>query len=139
MRVLGYGLLAGLALAACRPVPQPQEKSQEWQTSTLSEQTLGKVRDVLRLYEQCVNDETRAHLNDPYDSRQVADAILQSCEDRLTGIRTAFDAEKVPVSISERYIRRHRSLAAQQILRLVMATQAVRAAQEKERKPLSEP
>jgi len=100
-----------------------------WEPSTLSPATLDKVRDTLKVYQQCANDETRAHLDDKMDSRQVADLILRNCEDKLNGIKTAFDAEKVPASISERYMRSKRSMAAQQILRVVMAHQAMQSAQ----------
>lgn len=128
MRVLANVLLAGLALAACRQAPvKNAEEPQAWQPSTLSEQTLDQVNAGLRVYQQCANDETRAHLNDRMDSRKVTDVILKNCEDKLSAIKTAFDAEQVPASISERYLRSKRSMAAQQILRVVMATQAVRS------------
>jgi hypothetical protein len=81
-----------------------------------------------------VNDETRARLNDPGDSRQVTDRILHACEPRLNLIHDAFGAENVPVPLAQRYMRSKRSLAAQQILRTVMAHQAMRAA-ESESKP----
>ncbi|BBL74840.1 hypothetical protein [Methylomagnum ishizawai] len=100
-----------------------------WEPSTLSPATLDKVQASLKVYQQCVNDETRAHLNDKMDSRQVADLILRNCEDKLNGIKTAFDAEKVPAPISERYMRSKRSMAAQQILRVVMAHQAMQSTQ----------
>jgi hypothetical protein len=128
MRVLASVLLAGLALAACQQAPvKNAEEPRAWQPSTLSEQTLDQVNAGLRIYQQCANDETRAHLNDRMDSRKVTDVILKNCEGKLSAIKTAFDAEQVPASISERYLRSKRSMAAQQILRVVMATQAVRS------------
>ncbi|CAL1241522.1 conserved exported protein of unknown function [Candidatus Methylocalor cossyra] len=114
----------GLA-AALGPV---HAEEGNWEPSTLSQATQDRVHAALSAYQRCVDGETRAHLNDRADSRRVTEAILRACEDPLTAIKTAFDAEHVPAALSERYLRSKRSLAAQQILRLVMANQAVRAA-----------
>jgi hypothetical protein len=130
MRFFASVFLAAMGLAACQPAVKDAEESQTWQPSTLSEQTLDKVQAALKVYQQCVNDETRVHLNDHEDSRRVADTILKNCEGKLSEVKAPFDAEKVPESISERYLRSKRSLAAQQVLRVVMATQAVRSAGE---------
>lgn len=124
-------LAAGMALTACQSAAEkPPEPSQEWRPSTLKEETLNQVHAGLRVYEQCVNDETRAHMNDKEDSRRVTDLILKNCEDKLLAVKAPFDAEKVPDAISERYLRSKRSQVAQQVVRVVMATQAVRSAQD---------
>lgn len=120
-------LLSGLLLSACGTSGSPPKESADWQPSTLSAETLEKVQAGLRVYQQCVNDETRVHIDDKMDSRRITDRVLQQCEDELSAIKPAFDAEQVPDSISERYLRSKRSRAAQQILRVVMATQAVRS------------
>jgi hypothetical protein len=124
-------LAAGMALTACQSTPPSKEAeaSQTWQPSTLKEETLNKVHEGLRVYEQCVNDQTRAHINDPEDSRRVTDLILKNCEDKLMAVKAPFDAEHVPDAISERYLRSKRSQAAQQVVRVVMATQALRSSQ----------
>ncbi|MGZ8216861.1 hypothetical protein [Methylomagnum sp.] len=135
MRFFVSALIAGMTLTACQSSVKPEATSQAWQPSTLSQQTLDKVHERLRVYEQCVNDETHTHLNDKEDSRRVTDLILQSCEDELSAVKAPFQAEQVPDQISERYLRSKRSLAAQQVLRVVMATQAVRSANEPSAKP----
>lgn len=116
--------IAAAALAAA-----VQAEGEGWAPSTLSPATLDKVHAGLEVYGKCANDETRAHIDDRDDSRRVADLILKNCEPKLTAIKAAFDAEKVPDSISERYLRSKRSLIAQQVLRVVMATQAVQSTQ----------
>lgn len=129
MRALLCLILAGITLMACQSPEKKTEQATAWQPSTLSEETLGKVQDGLRVYQRCVNDETRTHLDDRMDSRRITDLILQNCEDKLSAIKATFDAENVPDSISERYLRSKRSHAAQQILRVVMANQAVRSSE----------
>jgi hypothetical protein len=121
-----HRLLILAALGLVQPV-LAEEPAGTWEPSTLKPETLDRVRETLESYQRCLDEETRAHLDDKLDSRRVADTILKNCESQLTTIKTAFDAEKVPDSISERYLRSKRSQAAQQVLRVVMATQATRS------------
>jgi hypothetical protein len=92
-----------------------------------SDATMEQVNGLLKTYEKCANDETRAHLDDKMDSRKVTDVILQKCEDKLSAIKTVFNADHAPDAASEHFIRRKRSHVAQQILRVVMGHQAVQS------------
>ena len=112
-----FGLIVTLPLAAIE---------QTWQPSTLDEKTLKKVDEAVLAHQKCLNEETRHHLKDPEDSRRVTDLILNACDGRLAPIKPAFQAEKVPDILAERYLRRKRSQAAQQVLRVVMSEQALR-------------
>lgn len=85
----------GLA-AALGPV---HAEEGNWEPSTLSQATQDRVHAALSAYQRCVDGETRAHLNDRADSRRVTEAILRACEDPLTAIKTAFDAEHVPAAL----------------------------------------
>ena len=125
------GTAALMLLTGTARAEESEATKQEWQPSTLSEQTLNKVNAGVEQYQTCLNDETRTHINDKDDSRRVTDLILRNCEAKLTVVKTAFDAEKVPGVISDRYIRSKRSRAAQQIVRVVMATQAQRSVEQK--------
>jgi|APFre7841882724_1041349.scaffolds.fasta_scaffold100572_2 hypothetical protein len=98
----------------------------EWAPSTLSDSTIAKAQEAKVSYQQCLDEQIRKHLMSNVDSRAITDAILKACEDRLSPIRTAYDAEKVPPSITDRYLRQQRSRAAQDVLREIMAAQAVR-------------
>jgi len=119
-------LFSGAALAAAT-----EEIKQEWQPSTLSEKTQAKVNAGVEQYQVCINEETRAHVNDKEDSRKVTDLILRNCEKMLIVIKEAFEAEKVPGTISDHYIRSKRSRAAQQVVRVVMGAQAARYSEQK--------
>ena len=125
------GTVALMLLIGAARAEESEVIKQEWQPSTLSEQTLNKVNAGVEQYQTCLNDETRTHINDKDDSRRVTDLILRNCEAKLTVVKTAFDDEKVPGVISDRYIRSKRSRAAQQIVRVVMATQAQRSVEQK--------
>jgi hypothetical protein len=118
--------LTGFLIAGCQSAPIDDE----WKPSTLSEETIAKANAAVRDYQKCLNDETLARINDQVDPRAIADAILKQCEYKLAPIKTAYDAENVPVSISERYLRKNRSRGAQSVLRFVMAAQAMRSTDE---------
>ena len=106
--------------------PAAPEVSQDWKPTTLSEKTLGKINQAVDSYHRCLNDETTKHVNDPEDSRKLTDLILSVCDPRLGPIKPAFQAEKVPDVISDRYLQRKRSQAAQQVVRIVMGAHALR-------------
>ena len=106
--------------------PATPEISQDWKPTTLSEKTLGKINQAVDSYHRCLNDETTKHVNDPEDSRKLTDLILSVCDPKLSPIKPAFQAEKVPDVISDRYLQRKRSQAAQQVVRIVMGAHALR-------------
>jgi hypothetical protein len=121
-------LAASLCLltAANLRAAETEAIKQEWQPTTLSEQAQAKVNAGVEQYQICLNDETKVHVNDKDDSRKVTDLILRNCEKKLVVIKEVFDAEKVPGTISDRYIRAKRSRAAQQVVKIVMSAQAAR-------------
>jgi hypothetical protein len=125
------GLFGLLLIGAVVNAAEPEPIKQEWQPTTLSEATQTKVHEGLEAYQKCLNDETKAHYNDKDDSRKLTDLILSQCESKLTLIKAAFDAEKVPDVISDRYNRSKRSRAAQQVVKVMMAAQATRSTTEK--------
>ena len=131
-RSLGLVGLALLLQAVIPAVGLAKEKtaapdvSQDWKPTTLSEKTLEKINQAVDSYHRCLNDETTKHVNDPEDSRKLTDLILSVCDPKLGPIKPAFQAEKVPDVISERYLQRKRSQAAQQVVRIVMGAHALR-------------
>lgn len=123
-------ILAALAYLPVSQAEAPAAIKQEWQPSTLSEQAQAQVNAGVQQYQACLNDETRIHVNDKDDSRRVTDLILRNCEKKLTAVKEALDAEKVPRGLSDRYLRSKRSLGAQQVVRVVMGAQAARHAEQ---------
>jgi hypothetical protein len=124
MKLLSRVLLTAIALSALHTV----RAEDEWRGTTLSDQTLEKVNLALVAYQSCVNTEARAHIGEPADSRTLTDRVLKTCEDQLSKAKAAFDGEKVPAAISERYMRARRTQAARQTLRTFMGAQAAQTA-----------
>ena len=121
-------ILSSVLLDGCQTAPG--EPPQQWQASTLSEQTISNANALVRNYQQCLNQQVALHARERGDSRAIAERILNQCEGKLNGIKAIYGAEKVPEEIGERYIRQQRSRAAQTILPYLMSLQAVRASEE---------
>ncbi|NJD08628.1 MAG: hypothetical protein FIA97_19370 [Methylococcaceae bacterium] len=98
----------------------------------MSEQTIARANDAVRQYERCLNSEAWAGVKQQGDPRALGDRILHACESHLEGIKTAYADEKVPDSVTERYMRKTRSRGAQSLMRFLQAVAAQRAAQEAE-------
>lgn len=118
-----YWLFIAILLAGCQSAPVEES----WQASTLSEKTIAQANAAVLEYNQCLDQKTQESMGLTADSRAIADQILKQCENPLGKIKTAYDAENVPASISERYMRKVRSHGAQNVLRFVMSIQAMRS------------
>lgn len=135
MRLPIMALLTGLSLSACQSAVKPEEPSQEWRPSAISDGTKGKFYAKTQVYEQCLSGEMQAHVNDKDDSRRITDLILRNCEDKLAEAKAVLTGEGVPEQSAEMFVKRRRSQAAQKILPEMMAIQAVRSANERPATP----
>jgi len=143
-KTLLLAIFVGLIFMGCDSKPEagkppngPLESTQidqEWRPSTLSEETIAKANAAVLDYRKCLGEETKARAENRSDPRDIANTILKNCESRLPAIKAVFDAEKVPTTISERYLRKTRSQGAQGVLRIVMGVHAERAGEEEQAK-----
>ncbi len=123
--ILGALTLTGLSVNPLRAA-ETSDIPQEWKPTTLSDKTLAKIQQSVDVYHRCLDEETKKKVNAPEDSRKLTDDILMACDGKLTPIKAAFEAEKVPPNLAERYLQRKRSQAAQQIIQVVMGAHALR-------------
>lgn len=130
-------LLGGCQSApSCPPTPvaaKPADPSQ-WAESTLSECTKNKVKAAIEDYNQCLTKQTQLRASGRDDPRSIANTILKDCEERLSPIKDAYDAEHVPEAISQRHQRQVRSRGVQKVLFAVESVHAQRAGEEEEAK-----
>lgn len=140
-------VLAGLSVfvllaSGCGPSKPKDDKAatpsgpidQVWHESTLSPETIAKANAAVLDYRQCLAKETSVKAGMKDDSRNIANNIMKACEDRLLPIKAAYDAENVPATITERYIRKTRSQGVQTVMFSVQSAQAQRAVTESEAK-----
>lgn len=95
-----------------------------WSPSTLSETTKQTTQSATTDYHTCLNREISNFKSPGKDSRDTSNLILKKCESQLFPIRRAFAAERVPESITNRYLRQKRNRAARQVLQIMMFSQS---------------
>lgn len=101
----------------------------QWEPSTVSEKARDSVHQAKLSYDACLNQQLVDNIGKETDPRSLTDVILKACEEKLTPIRTAFQGEKMPEEMINRYLRQQRSRAAQSLVRELMGAQAVRQSQ----------
>ncbi len=125
IRGVNTGILACifLLLASCATT-EKQPKPNQWQSSALSEETIQTARLASTDYFSCIEHELIQFRYQGGDSRYETGKLLKRCENRLIPIQTAFAKEKVDDAIIRRYLRRKRTQAARQVLRIIMSMEA---------------
>ena len=102
------------------------EKSEQWQKTTLSDETIDHIQKAKYKYMQCITNEVQKKTYIKMDTRVATDAILQKCEKVLSGVRTVFNKENVPVKMTDGYLKKTRTHTARKVLQELMYADAVR-------------
>lgn len=115
---LGLLLLSASAVA--------EESKDEWQNTTLSDETMKKIQDARYQYKRCVGDEMQKPEYQTKDSRVSTEAIIKQCEPGLTKMRDIYLAEKVPEVIADRHLKQMRLQTTRTALQGMMFSEAAR-------------
>ncbi len=118
-----FGLLA---LTVCILASQAMA-TEEWQASTLSDETIRKVQTETTEYHRCLGVEVSQFQKTQLDSRDATSLILKKCELKLLPIRDAFLAEKVEVAAIDHFLMRKRHQAVRKVLQAMMFAESQRA------------
>ena len=101
-------------------------KSQSWESTTLSDTTIKHIQEAKHQYLLCITTEAKKLYKTKMDSRAATDFILKQCEENLAQIRTVFEQEKVPVAITDRYLKKTRTQTARKVLEEMIIAAATR-------------
>ena len=101
-------------------------KSQSWESTTLSDTTIKHIQEAKHQYLLCITTEAKKLYKTNMDSRAATDLILKQCEENLAQIRTVFEQEKVPVAITDRYLKKTRTQTARKVLEEMIIAAATR-------------
>jgi hypothetical protein len=104
------------------------ESNEDWQESTLSEDSIKNIQAAKYKYLQCIGAEVQKQDYAKMDTRAATEKIIQQCEKPLTNIRGVFIAEKVPASIADRYLKQTRTQTTRKVLEQMMYAAAAREA-----------
>jgi hypothetical protein len=98
----------------------------EWQNTTLSDDTIKKIQGAQYQYKKCVADEMKKPAYQELESRRATEAIMKQCEPVLSQIREVYLAEKVPGTIADRHLKQMRMQTTRNALQGMMFGEAAR-------------
>ena len=107
-------------------ITKSNSKSQSWESTTLSDATIKHIQEAKHQYLLCITTEAKKLYKTKMDSRAATDFILKQCEENLAQIRTVFEQEKVPVAITDRYLKKTRTQTARKVLEEMIIAAATR-------------
>jgi hypothetical protein len=103
----------------------------EWQNTTISEDTIAKIQAAKYEYKKCVSDEMQKPAYQNQESRAATEIIIKQCEPVLTKMRAVYLEEKVPEVIADRHLKQMRLQTTRDALQNMMYGEATRAGQSK--------
>ncbi|MDD2801257.1 MAG: hypothetical protein PHE96_07355 [Methylococcales bacterium] len=103
-----------------------EESKDEWQNTTLSEETMKKIQEARYQYKRCVGDEMQKPEYQTQESRVSTEAIIKHCEPGLAKMREIYIAEKVPEVIADRHLKQMRIQTTRTALQGMMFSEAAR-------------
>jgi hypothetical protein len=119
--ILLLGLLFSLGAVA-------EPSADEWQDTSLSDETIKKIQESRYEYKKCVGSQIQKPDYLKMDTRKATEEITKQCEPTLAKIREVYLAEKLPGVIADRHLRQIRTQTTRKVLQNLMYEQASRSA-----------
>lgn len=113
-------LVAGLARA--------EEATEEWNATSLKDETIQQIQQGQFKYKKCVIDEMKKPEYAKLESRQGTDAIIKTCEATLGEMRKIYTDADVPGVIADRHLKKLRIQVTRSLLQELMYAEAAKKA-----------
>ncbi len=128
-----YCLLIALMFAAnlANAAETPKE---EWNETSLTEDTIKKIQQAQFTYKKCVVDEMRKPDYGKLESRNATDVIARHCEPTLGEMRKVYTDAGVPGVIADRHLKKMRIQVTRNMLQELMFVEAAKKAGQPEPK-----
>lgn len=104
-----------------------EKTADEWENTTISDETIKKIQESKYVYKKCVADEMQKAPYQKQESRQATEAIVKQCENVLAKIRDVYLAQKVPEVIADRHLKQMRLQTTRLVLQDMMYNEAARS------------
>ena len=114
-------LVTNLAFAA-------EDAKEEWNATTLNEETIQKIQHAQYTYKKCVVDTMQKPEFSKLESRKATDAIIKLCEPTLSDMRKEYIEVGVPGVIADRHLKKLRIQVTRSLLQQLMYAEAAKAA-----------
>jgi hypothetical protein len=102
-------------------------KGNDWQNTTISDETIAKIQAAKLEYKKCASDEMQKKDYAKQESRAATDTIIKQCESVLTKMREVYVAEKVPEVVADRHLKQLRLQTTRDVLQNMMYAEAARS------------
>lgn len=122
-----YSLIAALLLVANLAFAEDAAK-EEWNETSISEETIQKIQQAQFTYKKCVVDNMQKPEFSKLESRQATDAIIKLCEPTLAEMRKVYTDVEVPDAIADRHLKKLRIQVTRSLLQELMYAEAARKA-----------
>lgn len=103
-----------------------EKAKEEWQNTTLTDETIKKIQTAKYQYNKCVTDEIKQTDYTKVDTRNSTEAIIKKCEPILGDIRKVYVDAKVPEVIADRHLKQIRTQTTRGVLQQMMYLEAAR-------------
>ncbi|TPQ28733.1 hypothetical protein C2U68_04445 [Methylomonas koyamae] len=111
-------LAAGLANA--------EEAKEEWNETSLSNESIEKIQKAQFNYKKCVVDTMQKPDFAKLESRNATDAIIKLCEPTLAEMRQVYVDAQVPGVIADRHLKTMRIKVTRNLLQELMYAEAAK-------------
>jgi hypothetical protein len=101
---------------------------EEWNDSSIKEETIQKIQQAQYTYKKCVSDVMQKPEFAKLESRQATDALITQCEPTLSEMRKVYTDVEVPGEIADRHLKKLRIQVTRKVLQELMYAEAARKA-----------
>lgn len=122
-----YTSLAALLFAA-NMAYAADAANNEWQETTLKEETIQKIQQAQFTYKKCVVEAMQKSEFSKMESRNATDVIIKQCEPTLSEMRQVYIDAAVPGVIADRHLKKLRIQVTRNLLQELMYLEAARKA-----------
>jgi phage terminase large subunit GpA-like protein len=102
-------------------------KGNDWENTTISEETIAKIQAAKLEYKKCASDEMQKTVYRTQESRAATETIIKQCESVLSKMREVYIGEKVPEVVADRHLKQLRLQTTRDVLQNMMYAEAARS------------
>ena len=117
-----------IALMAVTGWAYAADKAEEWNETTLSEETIEKIQQAQLSYKKCAIDAMHKAEYAKLESRRATDAVIKDCEPVLADMRQVYVEVEVPAPVADRHLKKLRIDVTRKVLQELMYIEAAKQA-----------
>lgn len=117
-----------LVLMAFSSWTMAEEAKEEWNETSLTDETIQKIQQAQFTYKKCVMDAMGKPDYAKLESRNATDVVIRECEPVLADMRKVYTDVQVPAVIADRHLKKLRIQVTRKVLQEFMYAEAAKRA-----------